>query len=67
MQTIWLTMHLFQLKQNSTPSNNLIINKLHNYTNKKNRHFYYLFRKNDSRTKLKTIFVRLQYDIKDHE
>ena len=29
--------------------------------------FYYLFRKNDSRTKLKTIFVRLQYDIKDHE
>lgn len=29
--------------------------------------FYYLFRKNDSRTKLKTIFVRLQYDIKAHE
>lgn len=40
---------------------------LHNCTNKKNRYFYYLFRKNDSRTKLKTIFVRLQYDIKDHE
>lgn len=27
----------------------------------------YLFRKNDSCTKLKTIFVRLQYDIKAHE
>ncbi len=27
----------------------------------------YLFRKNDSYTKLKTIFVRLQYDIKAHE
>lgn len=38
-----------------------------NCTNKKIGIFYYLFRKNDSRTKLKTIFVRLQYDIKDHE
>ena len=60
-------MHLFQLKQNH---NIRIYYKSAFYTIPRKRKigiFYYLFRKNDSRTKLKTIFVRLQYDIKAHE
>lgn len=60
-------MHLFHIERIEVQHNIILINTLHTSTQIFFVQKCYLFRKNDSYTKLKTIFVRLQYDIKAHE